>query len=113
MGAGRMTPALAGGILRVVFGGPGRESRQEWERIRAGGRTRYVLTRGVLGRGVPMALLVAIGIELYLGGSFPEALTTPGFLGRLLLGLALFSASGILTARLAWNVHERRREHRP
>jgi hypothetical protein len=104
-----MTPTRASGILRPVFGGPGRESAQEWERIRARGRTRYMLTRGVLGRGVPMALLVAVALELYLGGRFPEALRSPGFLGRLLLGFVLFSASGILTARLTWDVHERRR----
>ena len=68
-----------------------------------------MVTRGVVGRGVPLAIVCAVAIELYLGGSFPEALRTPAFLGRLLLALVVFSASGCLTARLTWDVHERRR----
>jgi hypothetical protein len=72
-----------------------------------------MLMRGVLGRGLPMALLVAVCIELYLGGEFPEALRTPGFLGRLLLGVVLFSASGMLTARMTWDMQERRRTRQP
>lgn len=67
------------------------------------------MTRGVLGRGLPMAILVAVGLELYLGGSFPEALRTSAFLGRLLLALVVFSASGSLTARLTWDAYERHR----
>jgi hypothetical protein len=56
-----------------------------------------------------MAILVAVGIELYLGGSFPEALRTRAFLGRLLLALVVFSASGSLTARLTWDAYDRHR----
>ena len=84
------------------------QNRQDWEKVRAGGKMRFVVTRGVLGRGVPMGVVCALGIEVYLGGSFPDLLTSPIFLSRLLLASAVFSVGGCLNANMSWNFHERR-----
>lgn len=88
-------------------------SRDEWDRVRARGRNRFLLLRGVLGRGVPMALVCAVGIELYLGGRLPEALSTPSFLGRLALALAFFSVGGVLNAQMQWKLNHKRFGTRP
>jgi hypothetical protein len=82
--------------------------KEEWERIRSRGQQRFILRYGILGRGLPMALVCAVGIELYLGGTFPEALRAPAFLGRFLFALAVFSLGGSLTARMTWKLYERR-----
>lgn len=81
---------------------------QEWRPLRARGKTAFVLRYGVLTRGVPMALVVAVGIELYLGGRFPQALAEPAFLGRLLLSLVVFSVSGCFRALMLWRLYEGR-----
>jgi hypothetical protein len=84
-------------------------SEEEWNRIRARGRTRFLVTRGVLGRGLPMAAAISAVIELYLGGTFPDALRSASFWERFALAFALFSLSGIFSAQLRWNLHERHR----
>jgi hypothetical protein len=81
---------------------------EEWERVRARGKRRFLIVRGVLARGLPMALVCAIGIEIYLGNALPAAVRTPAFLGRLALALAFFSLGGALNAQMYWRLNERR-----
>ena len=83
-------------------------SQREWDLIRQRGKPRFLFTRGVLGRGIPMALVCALGVEIYLGGELPDALLEAPFLGRLALGLAIFSLGGVLNAQMQWKLHEKR-----
>ena len=84
-------------------------NQEDWGKVRADGKGRYLLRAGVIGRGIPMGLVVALLIELWdPSGEMPEALLAPRFLLRLLLALAVFSASGCLSALANWRVHERR-----
>jgi len=83
-------------------------TREEWAPLRARGRRWFLLRYGVVGRGLPLALLCAVAIEVSLGGAFPEALRSQAFLGRFALALAVFSLSGCLTANAAWNLYERK-----
>ena len=82
--------------------------RKEWDRIQERGKSWFLFSRGVLGRGLPMALVCAIAIELYLGGKLPEAFLEARFLGRLLLALAVFSVGGVLNAQMQWKLQEKR-----
>ncbi len=83
-------------------------SQTEWDRIRERGKPWFLFSRGVLGRGIPMALICAVGIEVYVGGRFPDALLEAPFLGRLALALAVFSVGGLLNAQMQWKLHEKR-----
>ena len=84
-------------------------SEKDWAKIRARGKGRYLLIYGVTLRGIPMGLVVALLIELWdPSGAMPDALLAPHFLWRLLLALAVFSASGCLSSLANWRVHERR-----
>ena len=40
-------------------------SKEEWAKLEAEGRGRYLFRKGVIGRGVPMGLVVALLIELW------------------------------------------------
>ena len=99
-----MTPGNRRAILSAMVV----KDASEWERYRKHGKQGFVLRYGIFLRGIPMALVVAVGIELYLGGRFPAALGEPEFLGRLLLALVVFSVSGTFRAIMLWNLYERR-----
>lgn len=83
-------------------------SREEWRAVEARGKGWFLLRYGVLGRGLPLALLCAFALEVSLGGTFPEALRSLRFLRTFALALAVFSASGSLTANATWNLYARR-----
>jgi hypothetical protein len=83
-------------------------TREEWAELEARGRRWFLLRYGVLGRGLPLAVLCAVAIEASIGGRFPEALRSAAFLGRFALAFAVFSASGCLTANVTWNLYARR-----
>jgi hypothetical protein len=84
-------------------------SKEEWEKVRAKGRGWYLVRYGVVGRGIPMGIVVALLIELWdPSGAMPDALLETRFLGRLLLAVAVFAASGCISALANWRVHERR-----
>jgi hypothetical protein len=84
-------------------------SKEEWAKLAAEGKGRYLLRNGVVGRGVPMGLVVALLIELWdPSGEMPGALLESRFLGRLLLAVAVFAASGCVSALANWRIHERR-----
>ncbi|MDX1648677.1 MAG: hypothetical protein R3263_02375 [Myxococcota bacterium] len=80
----------------------------EWKRIRERGEAAFLLRHGLLGRGLPLGVIVAVAVELSLGGTFPEALREPGFWGRLLFAVAVFTVSGSVASHYNWKVHERR-----
>lgn len=83
-------------------------TREEWLALESRGKAWFLLRYGVLGRGLPLALLCAVALEASLGGSFPEALRSLRFLRTFALALAVFSASGSLTAHVTWNLYARR-----
>ena len=84
-------------------------SREDWARIRELGRGRYLFRYGVLARGIPMGIVVSLLIELFdPSGAMPDVLLEPRFLMRLLLAVAVFAASGCVTALANWRLHERR-----
>ena len=88
-------------------------SREEWAKLRTEGRGRYLFRYGVAGRGIPMGIVVALLIELWdPSGAMPDALLEARFLGRLLLAVAVFSASGCISGLANWKVHERRFEEK-
>lgn len=72
------------------------------------GERHFLLMRGVLGRGVPMGVLLAVALELAVGAPFPEAFSTTAFWGRLALCVGVFSASGCVSAHAQWRLLERR-----
>ncbi len=80
----------------------------EWARQREKGRMSFLLRHGFLGRGLPLGLITAVVIELYLGGTFPEALQDVAFAGRVALAVGVFTLSGSLAANANWSLHERR-----
>jgi hypothetical protein len=83
--------------------------REEWAKLEAEGRSRYLLRYGAVRRGLPMGIAVALLLELWApSGEMPGALLEPSFLGRLLLAVAVFSASGCLSALANWRLHQRR-----
>lgn len=83
-------------------------SQEEWERIRAAGQRRFLFRYGVIGRGVPMALLCALAIEISLGNALPDALWSAPFLGRLVVAFAFFGLGGAFTSLMTWRLYERR-----
>jgi hypothetical protein len=85
-------------------------SREEWDRVLARGRQRFLLENGVLRRGLPLGVFLAVALELYLGGRFPEALGSASFWGRLALCVGVFSTSGVLRSLAIWNAYRRRYE---
>ena len=83
-------------------------SREDWTKVHAEGKRRYLLRYGVIGRGIPMGCVVALLIEVVLGHQLPGALLEPPFLQNLLLAVGVFSASGSLSALASWGIHQRR-----
>jgi hypothetical protein len=57
-----------------------------------------------------MGLVVMLAIELVSGGSLPESLATWRFAGRALFAVAIFTASGCISAAVNWGIQERRAE---
>jgi hypothetical protein len=83
-------------------------SAAEWAPVRAAGKQWFLLRYGVLGRGLPLALLTASAIQLALGTPPDQWLRTRDFFVRLGLAFIVFSLSGSLTANATWNLYERR-----
>lgn len=80
----------------------------DWEKIRARGKVRFVLLSGVVGRGLPMGLVIVLAIELLTGEPIPQSLVSWRFVLRTLLAVALFSVSGCISAAAAWRLAEKR-----
>jgi len=71
---------------------------EKWARFSQLGRTRYVLRHGVLGWGVPAAILFSL-IQAYQFG-------WDGFLFQLVAALILFAIGGIFYGRCMWEILE-------
>jgi len=81
-------------------------SEIEWGRMQQLGLPGFVL-RGALRHGIPMAIVVVVLIEVVTGGTFSrERLTSAEFLGRALLCLVVFSASGAISSFARWKAAE-------
>jgi hypothetical protein len=73
---------------------------EKWTFIRNRGRRRYILVTGVLGYGLPTALICPVVMQLT---------GAPGPLwGRLVIALLMFPLGGITFGRLMWSINERR-----
>jgi hypothetical protein len=83
-------------------------SREDWDRVRAGGRTRYLILAGVVQRGLPMGVVVALAVEVLTGRPVPDSLASVRFVLTLLAGTSLFSLSGCIRAAAQWRLAERR-----
>lgn len=83
-------------------------NREDWIKVRAAGKRWFLLRNAVIARGLPMGIVVALVIEMYLGRPIPDALLEPPFLARLLLAVGVFSLSSSLSALANWRYHERR-----
>ena len=70
--------------------------RAKWERVRARGKRRFVLTRGVLGWGVSTGILV----------SALEGVQTPSFWLHLIASLLVFPAGGYFWGTWVWDILE-------
>jgi hypothetical protein len=81
-------------------------SQTEWDRMQQLGFRRFVL-RGALRHGIPMAIVVVLLIELISGTTLSrERLASAEFLGRALLCLVVFSASGAVSSFARWKSAE-------
>ncbi len=83
-------------------------TREQWERARAGGRTRYLWLAGVAQRGLPMGVVVAVAAEVLTDRAIPESFLSLRFAFTLVAGVTLFSLSGCIRAATQWRLAERR-----
>ena len=83
-------------------------TREQWERARAGGRTRYLWLAGAVQRGLPMGVVVALAAEVVTERELPGSLLSLRFAFTLVAGVALFSLSGCIRAATQWRLAERR-----
>jgi hypothetical protein len=74
-------------------------AKGDWELTRVRGRTRFVLTRGVLGWGVPMTLFMLLKDYFFDG----EALTP----GVFLIGVVVFLSGGYFFGLVLWILNEK------
>ena len=81
-------------------------SETAWGRMQQLGLPAFV-ARGALRHGIPMAIVIVLLIEVVTGGTFSrERLTSAEFLGRALLCLVVFSASGAISSFARWKAAE-------
>jgi hypothetical protein len=81
-------------------------SRTEWDRMQRLGFRHFVL-RGALRHGIPMAVVVVLLLEVISGTTLSRERVTSGEFGfRVLLCLAVFSASGAISAVARWKSAE-------
>ena len=82
---------------------------EDWRKLREGGKARFVLVSG-LARGIPMGLAVMLAIELFSGEPIPESLVSWRFASRALFAVAIFTASGSVSAAVSWGLLQKRFE---
>jgi hypothetical protein len=81
-------------------------SQTEWDRMQQLGFRRFVL-RGALRHGIPMAFVVVLLLEAVSGTALSRERVTSGeFLSRVLLCLAVFTASGVISSMARWKSAE-------
>jgi hypothetical protein len=77
-----------------------RSDSDKWAKLSQLGRTQYVLRYGVLGWGIPTAIVFSL-IQGYRSG-------WDGFLVQLILALIIFPLGGILFGRIMWRLLEKK-----
>lgn len=81
-------------------------SREEWRKAQEQGLGRF-MAFGALRRGIPMALMVLLALELFEGGSFDRArLLSAAFVERVFFVFGVFLAGGALSAFARWKSFE-------
>ncbi len=88
----------------------GLSNREEWDRVRVRGRTRYLVLAGVVQRGLPMGVVVALAVEVLTGRPVPDSFVSLRFAFTVLAGVSFFSLSGCIRAATQWRLAERRFE---
>lgn len=83
-------------------------SCEQWQVIRAKGKTAFLLRNALVLRGLPLGGLMAFVVMSLQGAELPAELASGRFVAILLFCVAVFTGSGSLAARASWNVHERR-----
>ncbi|MEN8184668.1 MAG: hypothetical protein ABFS46_19275 [Myxococcota bacterium] len=63
---------------------------------------------GVLGRGLPVGVVLAVVVQMITGSPLPDSLLTARFGLTTLAAVALFSLSGCIRADARWRMAERR-----
>ena len=81
---------------------------EQWTRIREGGKTRFLLSNGLLARGLPLGALMAFVVTSLQEIPLPSGFLTWRFAATLLFSIGVFTATGSLAARASWSVHERK-----
>jgi hypothetical protein len=80
--------------------------REEWERAKAQGLQRFLVT-SALRRGIPMAIAVLLLLEVLEGADFSRArFLSADFAERVLFVLAVFLAGGAISAFARWKSFE-------
>jgi hypothetical protein len=78
-----------------------------WERTRALGRTDFILRRGVLGWGLPAAILTIV-YKVVQEQGFTAPQLTSGLLTVIAVALVVFPLAGALFGRWLWTTSEQR-----
>jgi len=81
-------------------------SQREWSKAQEQGLGRF-MAFGALRRGIPMAVMVLLGLELFEGSSFDRArLLSGAFVERVFFVFAVFLTGGALSAFARWKSYE-------
>ena len=81
---------------------------EQWARIREGGKARFLVSNGLLARGLPLGALMAFVVVSLQGVPLPSGFFTWRFAATLLFSIGVFTATGSMAARASWSVHERK-----
>ena len=81
---------------------------ERWEKLRAMGRTDFILRRGVLGWGVPAAIITVLYKVVQEQGFVLSPHLTDSLRSAIIVALLLFPAGGGLLGRWLWTAGEAR-----
>lgn len=95
-----------------VAAGDAPAESQGWERQRAGGRTRFILRRGVLGWGIPAAFLTIFYKVIQEQGLVWTPRLTDSLRTAVVVAIIVFPFGGWLFGRWLWDTGETRYEAR-
>jgi hypothetical protein len=85
---------------------PSGEASSPWARERAGGRTRFILRRGVLTWGLPMAILTIVYKVIQEQGFVATPRLTEHLRTAIAIALVVFPLCGWLFGRWLWQTGE-------
>jgi hypothetical protein len=84
------------------------KQRKRWEQLRARGKRRFVVLHGVLGWGVPVAVVWSIWMQLWDNGFSLDGFLSARFFSQMVVAFMVFPAAGILFGHWMWWFNERR-----